>query len=242
MQCSSFIPGVAILLVYFAFVDSSVVNKEIKSVIRLLLQDAGFTQFTTRTAWRYPAEKTDVVNFQSFNSYLANSVGCTTYSFCVRLGCSFDAIPRGERVKRKDEFFRPEEYECHFRLTLQKTIPQPNLKRTDVWYVDPLGQNLKVVIEDAKKAILENGLPWFNRFTDLNEVLRTLQEDSEGNEGTWGFGTKTSPIRHFMTGYVAKSLGKTRLAFEHIQKALLSGCFKEWEPQMRTILEETNRG
>jgi hypothetical protein len=159
----------------------------------------------------------------------------------VRLGCSFDAIPRSERVKQKDGFFRPEEYECHFRLTLQKTIRQPNLKRTDVWYVDPSGQNLKVVIEDATKAILEHGLPWFNRFTDLSEVLRTLQEDSESNEGTHGLGTKVSPNRHFMTGYVAKSLGKTQLAFEHIQKALLSGCFKQFEPQMRMILEQANR-
>jgi hypothetical protein len=221
-------------------VDSSVVNREIKSVIRPLLQDAGFTQFTARTGWRYASEKIDVVNFQSFNSCLANSLGCTTYSFCVRLGCSFDTIPLSRRLKRKDEFFRPEEYECHFRRPLQKTIRQPNLKRTDVWYVDPSGQNLKVVIEDAKKVILENGLPWFNRFTDLNEVLRTLQEDSESHEGTSGFGTKTSLIRHFMTGYVAKSLGKTQLASEHIKKALLSGCFKGLEPQMCTILEQMN--
>jgi len=59
--------------------------------------------------------------------------------------------------------------------------------------------------------------------------------------GTSGFGTKTSPNRHFMTGYVAKSLGKTQLAFEHIQKALLSGCFKKLEPQMRTVLDQINR-
>jgi hypothetical protein len=241
-QIEVFISAATVLLVYFAPVDSGVVNREIKSVIRPLLQAAGFTQFTMRTGWRYSGEKIDVVNFQSFNSYLANSLGCTTYSFCVRLGCSFDAIPRrSQRLKRKDEFLRPEEYECHFRRPLQKTIKQPNLKRTGVWYVDPSGQNLKVVIEDAKKAILENGLPWFNRFTDLNEVLRTLHEDSESHEGTSGFGTKTSPIRHFMTGYVAKSLGKTQLAFEHIQKALLSGRFKELEPQMRTILEQINR-
>ena len=136
LQCSLFIPGAAVLLVYFALVDSSVVNKEIKSVIRPILKDAGFTQFTARTEWRYAGEKIDVVNFQSFNSYLANGVGCTTYSFCGRLGCSFDAIPRSERVKRKDGLFRPEEYECHFRRALQKTIRQPNLKRRDVWYVD----------------------------------------------------------------------------------------------------------
>jgi uncharacterized protein DUF4304 len=223
-------------------VDSSIVNREIKSLIRPLLQDAGFTHFTMRTGWRYSGQKIDVVNFQSFNSYLANSLGCTTYSFCVCLGCSFEAIPRSERVKGKDDFLRPEEYECHFRRPLQKTIQQPNLKRTDVWYVDPSGQNLRVIIEDARKAILEHGLPWFSRFADLNEVLRTLQEDSESHEGTWGFGTKTSPSRHFMTGYVALSLGRTQLALDHIQNALLSGCYKHLEPKMRKILEQAKIG
>lgn len=120
--------------------DSSVVNKEIKSKIRPLLHDAGFTKFTPRTSWRYSRGKIDVINFQSFNSYLANSAGCTTYSFCVRLGCSFDAIPRRERVTRRDGYLRPEEYECHFRLALQKSIKQSSLKRTDVWYVDPTGK------------------------------------------------------------------------------------------------------
>ena len=228
----------SVLRLYYGPVNSSIVNKEIRSVIRPLLQDAGFTHFTARTAWRYSGQKIDVVNFQSFNSYLANSLGCTTYSFCVRLGCSFEAIPRSERVKRKDGSLRPEEYECHFRRPLQKTIRQPNLKRTDVWYVDPSGQNLKIVIEDARKAILEQGMRWFSRFTDLNEVLRTLQKDSESHEGTSGFGTKTSPCRHFMTGYVALSLGKTQIALDHIQNALLSGCYKNFEPEMRAVLEQ----
>jgi hypothetical protein len=240
LQRSLFISDLEVLDIYFALVDSSVVNKEIKSVIRPLLQDAGFTRFTARTGWRYSPEKIDVVNFQSFNSYLANSLGCTAYSFCVRLGCSFNAIPRSERVKRKGEFFQPEEYECHFRRPLQKTIKQSNLKRTDVWYVDPSGQNLKIVIKDAQEGILKIGLPWFDRFTDLNEVLRTLQQDPESNEGDWGFGTKTSPLRHFMTGYVARSLGKTPLALEHLQKAAISGCFEEFEPEMKGILEQTN--
>lgn len=236
LRCDPF-SFTSVLRLYYGPVDSSIVNREIRSVIRPLLHDAGFTHFTARTGWRYSGQKIDVVNFQSFNSYLANSLGCTTYSFCVRLGCSFEAIPRSERVKCKGDSLRPEEYECHFRRQLQKTIRQSNLKRTDVWYVDPSGQNLKVVIEDARKAILDQGLPWFSRFANPNEVLRTLQEDSESDEGTWGFGTKTSPCRHFMTGHVALSMGKTQLALDHIHNALLSGCYKNFESEMRAILE-----
>ena len=217
--------------------DSSVVNREIKSAIRPLLQDLGFTKFTARTGWRYSPRKIDVVNFQSFNSYLAGSVGCTTYSFCVRLGCSFDVIPRRARMKRKDGQLRPEEYECHFRLTLQKTIKQSNLKRRDVWYVDPTGNNLNAVVADAKKAIIENGLTWFTRFDDPKEILRTLLEDSEGNESTHGFGANPSPMRHFLTGFTALAEGQTSLAKEHLGKALVSGCFKEFEPEMHHALK-----
>lgn len=221
--------------------DSSNVNREIKSIIRPSLHDVGFSQFTPRTAWRYSGEKIDVVNFQSFNSYLANAVGCTTYSFCVRLGCSFDVIPRSERIKQKNGYLRPEEYECHFRLPLQKSIKQPNLKRTDVWYVDPTGKNLESVIADAKKAILEIGLGWFSRFRDMKEVLRTLLEDSESNESTFGFGANPSPIRHFMTGFTALNVGKVDLARERIQKALDSGRFKEFEPKMNAELEAMDK-
>lgn len=221
--------------------DSSVVNKEIKSAVRPLLQEAGFTQFTPRSAWRYSTGTINVVNFQSFNSYLANSVGCTTYSFCVRLGCCFDAIPQSERVNRKSGHLRPEEYECHFRLTLQKSIKQPNLKRTDVWYIDPAGKNLETVIADAKKAILDTGLNWFTRFSDPAEVLRTLLEGSEGNESTHGFGANPSPMRHFMTGFAALSLRKTSLAKEHLKKALDSGRFKAFDSKLRSALEEIDK-
>jgi hypothetical protein len=220
--------------------DSSDVNKQIKSVIRPLLQEAGFSQFTARTAWRYSDEKIDVVNFQSFNSYLANAVGCTTYSFSVRLGCSFDAIPRRVR-KQKNECLRPEEYECHFRLPLQKSIRQPSLKRTDVWYVDAAGKNLDVVVADAKKAILDTGLGWFSRFGDMKEVLRTLLEDSECNESTSGIGANPSPSRHFMTGFIALTMGKKDLARERIKQALDSGCFKEFEPKIHAALEELDK-
>lgn len=217
--------------------DSSIVNREIKSVIRPLLRDAGFTEFTSRTAWRRAAQKIDVVNLQSFNSYLATGVGCTTYSFAVNLGCSFDAIPRSSRIKRKNGLLRPPEYECDFRRALQKSIEQANLRRKDIWYVDPNGENLATVIADAERAISKIGLPWFEQYSDLNEVLRTLLEEPESNDGTWGFGANPSPRRHFMTGFTALALGKTELAKARIQKALDSGCFKEFEAIMRATLE-----
>lgn len=203
-----------------------------------MLRDASFSQYTSRSGWRYSPVKIDVLTFQSFNSYLADALGCTTYSFGIRLGCSFEAIPRRERTKRKGRLLLPAEFECHFRAPLLKTIRQPILERRDVWSIDPSGANLDAVIEDARKVVVENGLPWFNRFGDLHEVLRTLLEDSESNEGTSGFGAESSPAHHLRTGFVAKSLGNNELAIEHIQRALDSGCFKEFDEKMRSTLKE----
>lgn len=217
--------------------DSAAVNKEIKSQIRPWLRDTGFSQFTARTAWRYSSAKIDVLNFQSFNSYLAAGIGSTTYSFCVNLGCSFEAIPRYAKVKQKNGLFRPEEYECHFRFALRRAIAQPNLERKDVWYVDPTGNNLAAVIADAKKAISEIGLCWFARFENQREVLRTLREDLEEYPGTHGFGANPSPLRHFMTGFSALSLEQDSLAKESLKQAFDSGILKEFQPSIRAALE-----
>jgi hypothetical protein len=111
------------------------------------------------------------------------------------------------------------------------------LKRRDVWYVDPTANNLDSVIADAKKAILEIGLRWFSRFADMNEVLRTLLEDFESDDGTFGFGRNPSPMRHFMTGFAAFSLGRLDLARDRLKKALDSGCFRGFEAPIHAALE-----
>jgi len=221
--------------------NSSNVNKEIRVGIRPVLKELGFSEFTLRTAWRYSSEKIDVLNFQSFSTYLAEKVGCTTFSFCVRLGCSFKAIPQSFMVKQRDGQLRPAEYQCHFRLPLQKSINQPTLRRADVWYVEPLGGNLGEVIADTKRAIIEVGIPWFDRFQNSNEVLRTLLEESEGKDGFSGFGAENSPIRNFMTGFIALSVGRLELGQERIQTALNSGCLKSFEPNMIAALKRLGR-
>lgn len=66
--------------------DSKVVNRAIKANVWPMLKEHGFGHFTTRTAWRHDHDRIDVINFQSFNSYQASVIGCTTYSFALRLG------------------------------------------------------------------------------------------------------------------------------------------------------------
>ncbi len=66
--------------------DSKVVNKAIRDVIRPFLKENEFTKFTGRDSWRVKKDTIEVINFQSFNSYNADILGVTSFSFGVNLG------------------------------------------------------------------------------------------------------------------------------------------------------------
>lgn len=107
--------------------NSKVVSTQIRKVIRPYLKQVGFSYFTSRSAWRNRPNKIEVINFQSFNSYLAETVEVTTFSFALNLGCYFKAIPSAyppNTIRRKDEDLLPEEYHCHFRRSLHKHLHQ----------------------------------------------------------------------------------------------------------------------
>jgi len=189
--------------------DSRVVNKEIKAHIWPLLRNDGFTKFTSRTAWRDTPEQIHVVNFQSFNSYLADGVGCTTFSFALNLGIYFRAIPRdplmGKLGKGVDPAVKPEEYHCHLRHRLLKDIEQPVLPRRDTWYVEPDGGNLPVVMSDARSVLQTQGLAWFGSLRSREGVLSLLMEQGKEDEARSG---RMSPMGKRMIGYIGRSFGK----------------------------------
>lgn len=215
--------------------DSKIVSRELWKVVRPLLRDSGWTSFSSRTARRFSQSRIDVVSFQSFNSYLASRINSTTYSFAIRLGCFFTAIPHSG-IKIKEGSLMPEEYHCHLRYTIHKKFLQSECGRTDVFYVDPKGDYLPTVIEAARQGIRTEGFAWFRRFSDMQEVLRTLMEDNESNDGTHGFGAKSSPARNLYTGSIALSLGKTQIATKHLTQAASSPSYADIRQQIEAQL------
>lgn len=187
--------------------DSRVVAREIKREIWPLLRQHGFGEFSTKTAWRFQTHQIHVVNFQSFNSYLAQGVGCTTFSFAVNLGIYFRAIPWAYPIKKgPDPSIQPQEYHCHFRRHMLKGIEQPVLHRKDIWYVESDGSNLLETLADARSILELDGLPWFARFESLEDALRLLrtQEDLPDVAARHG-----SPARNRMIEYLASLFPKS---------------------------------
>lgn len=221
--------------------DSKVVNKRIRNIIRPYLKTIGFSQFTSRSAWRYRERKIDVINFQSFNSILAESLGCTTYSFALNIGCFFTDIPSPSQtnpIQVKNGALVPEEYRCHFRRTLPKRLRQSEYRRPDIWYIDPSGHYLEPAIADALQVITIAAEPWFKRYESLDQVLSVLMTGEEKDGDTFGFGANPSPIRHYFTGFIASALDKPELVVNHLQAALDSGLFDNIQSYIQAEIEK----
>ena len=82
---------------------------------------------------------------------------------------------------------------------LARSFEQPELKRPDIWYIDPG----------------EKYLGW--SMTDVAGLI--------GNRALRGFGRNPCPARHYFAGYLAVRNERFDLAHEHLNAALESKCF-----------------
>jgi hypothetical protein len=202
--------------------NSTFVNRELRATIRPSLQANGFTAFTARSAWRYHPGRIDIINFQSFNDYLASSVGCTTFSFSLNLSVYLIGLPQdGLPIKERQGQLQPEEWRGHLRLHPERTIEQAELSRRDIWYIDPKGDYLAAAVRDARNVLLEVGLAWFERWGTDAAVLEALRHpEATLGDGTELPGTPDSPARNQVVGYVAYRAGQSATARQYLERAL----------------------
>jgi len=221
--------------------ESKDVTKEINKIIRPLLKEKGFNFYTGRTYWRQQSDRIDILNFQSFNSYNASVMGCTTFSFCVNLSTLLNYVPSDTTIKEKTEIKTPSEAQGHFRSRVLKGIKQIEFQGKDLWYIDENGRNLKEVILDCKSQIQEKGLSWFNKFDTKEKVFQILNEDEMDMDGTWGFGNKNSPNRNRLLAYTAIELGSYNFAIEKLK--FISEFYQEqytkikWDYYLNIVIE-----
>ena len=100
-----------------------------------------------------------------------------------------------------------------------------NYTRKDIWFVEPSGENLLDVLADARSVILRDGISWFHRFDNDDEVFRTLTEDDEG-DALFGIGARWSPLRKVLIGRFAVAFGQEELGLR---------VRREGEAEMRSI-------
>jgi hypothetical protein len=162
--------------------DSKAINKLIRSEVWPILRDQGFTVFESRSAFAYKAQFINVVSFQSFNSYNAEVLGCTTYSFTPRLGVYVIGSTGEDRVKRdRAGRLQPFEYECSFRSELRKRAPVDGFSRDDIFYIDPEGRTTAHCFHELKHLCQEVAPLWFKANNDLDETLSRMRRSDESS-------------------------------------------------------------
>ncbi len=111
-------------------------------------------------------------------------------SVSVQLGIyysflSLDILGRIKVKTDKDGRLIPKEWMCHVRNQLflanldqthyAKYVHYPaELNRRDVWWIEPEGSNLEVVMNDIKLAFLTQGIQWFNDYSQLDYVFQCI--------------------------------------------------------------------
>ena len=118
----------------------------------------------------------DVVNFQSFNSHLAQRLGCTTFSFALNLGVYPDSGVEDRPIRRgKQGRLLPYEYECPFRARLDKRTPVDGFARAGIFYVDASGSTMAACIQESRTLLQEAAPLWFSLFNDISRAIHYLE-------------------------------------------------------------------
>lgn len=184
-------------------ISSREVNAELRALVWPALREVGFADRTQRVGWKDYPDTVAVVDFSSFNSYTAETIGVTTFSFQLNLGIRVRCSTNGAKyVGVREGKLRPKEPQCDVRRVLWKTIRQPETERPYVWYVRDDGSNLRQVVEDARLVLLTDGMMWFDEFSELERIVAFAENepeewDAKGTTitGTWGLGRPGSPVR-----------------------------------------------
>jgi hypothetical protein len=159
-------------------VNSLVVNKLIRSEVWPILRAQGFSKFNSRNAWRYRGPWIDVVNFQSFNAYLAEGLGCTTFSFKVNLAVFVTGAEQDDWIPR-DAAGRllPQEYHCFFRAYLEKRTAVDGFKRLNIFHIDSQGNTTAAAFGEAQALLRESAPRWFGAFENLGATIDRMSSD-----------------------------------------------------------------
>jgi len=161
---------------------SSQIDKALRKILFPALKVNGFSKVKIRNSWRYNEECIWVFNLRvSHPSYTPLT---SIYCF-LGIYYTFLAEPNFLPKIDKDGRIIPEEWRGHVRniLVLEnldqtfatKMLHYPSEgKRKDAWFIKPDGSNIEAAIEDIKSAFLNQGMKWFNDFTNLEYAFKCI--------------------------------------------------------------------
>lgn len=149
--------------------------------MRPLLNQHDFDIVGPRSSWKFLANCTWVVKIEAVGRYFSDVTGWPPSSLSVGVGVLYRFIPHRDLKRDPQGRELPQEYDCHVRWLLSRTVGQDDhtrvlsnpadRKRRDIWWVNQNGSNAQIVAPDIAMQIGIVGIPWLQAFSDLKEAL-----------------------------------------------------------------------
>ncbi len=186
-------------------------STEIIKLCQKELARSGFTGRKGATIWRRTNLKFDVLKFDVIAHARSEKWRVPLGSFGLEPSCLFLFLPRAGHAPT--DGLQPERGFGQVRLSIRDERPERADKAPRIWCGDDDG-----VVQDVLDTINNNVLPFFQRFEDPGELLRTFLEDEDaiGRDGVWELGKKGSPKRLLYTGFTAIECGKWDLTISSL--------------------------
>lgn len=169
---------------------SCAIDKVFRRHVCPMLREHGFEKIGPRNAWAWRSTCTLVFEIRAVGRYFADVTGWPPSSVCVWLGAWYEFVPGGPVIKRAgDGRPLPAEVACHMRAHLTCRVDQTQRahhlanpkerERREIWWVEPDGSNAEAVAIDVTRALKDEGIPGFERWSDLTLVLADIEQEHD---------------------------------------------------------------
>ncbi len=168
-------------------IGSPDIDKHIRKIISPILRESGFYKVKTRNNWAYRDKCIWIFNIRAVGNYFSQVTGFPPMSLTAWLGVFYTFIPSQAKIKTdKDGLLLPPEYCGHMRYTLtnhdyslqiRSGLENPaEAERTDIWWIEPNGNNVELMVNDLAESLKTIGIPWLLNMTDLEKVLLLIKK------------------------------------------------------------------
>jgi hypothetical protein len=199
---------------------SSIVDKALRLHVNPVLRKHAFDKIGPRKAWAWRESCILVFEIRTVGRYFSDVTDWPPGSICVWLGAYYPFIPAAGNIKTDDEGRPlPAEVACHMRAHLScrldqsartKVLPNPKEReRRNIWWIEPDGANAEAVAVDIAGALKDEGIPRFERWSELRLVLTDIEQEND------------CYVKFLRAYHIARAVGDANLA-ERYRELLLA--------------------
>lgn len=170
--------------------SSYYVTKALKKHLFPVLQGKRFQNIRNRYAYRYEPEVTSIFFYRCLGAYLSDRTGFPSLSLTAEVGVDWPDVPNPFTIGAPvdpDDFDKEdgnpvpgmsvhESLNCiDMSIQHRRNIShEPERVRTYIWWVEPDGSNLELVVQDLTVAVTDQGFPFLDSFSTYQRSLDTL--------------------------------------------------------------------